>query len=84
MLRCSGKAWAVVMARQVLAALDRVAEQLQASGKAKTAAMQDFAIKCYTEILTPVQASSGARNSTTQRSPFAHDMQRGAYTAQSR
>jgi len=42
---------------QVLAAVDKVAEQLQASGKAKTAAMQDYAIKCYTEILTPLQAS---------------------------
>jgi len=41
----------------VLAAVDKVAEQLQASGKAKTAAMQDYAIKCYTEILTPLQAS---------------------------
>ena len=41
---------------QVLAAVDKVAEQLQASGKAKTAAMQDYAIKCYTEILTPLQA----------------------------
>ena len=53
---CSGNG----IGLQVLAAVDSVAEQLQASAKAKTALMQNYAIKCYTEILTPLQASSVA------------------------
>ena len=44
---------------QVLAAVDEVAEQLQACGAAKTTAMQDYAIKCYTQILTPLQSAKG-------------------------
>ena len=36
--------------------MDMVAEQLQASSKAKMATLQDYAGKCYGEILTPLQA----------------------------
>jgi hypothetical protein len=49
---------------QVLAAVDEVAEQLQACGAAKTAVMQNYAIKCYTQILSPSQASSSTLNPT--------------------
>ena len=45
-----------LLSSQVLAAVDEVTEQLQACGAAKTTVMQDYAIKCYTQILTPLQA----------------------------